>query len=467
MRLSVRWRLTLWNTLALAVLLLGFSGLVYALMAHALYAQVDQTLLSESQQVQQDKRLQGQPEERLAYWIDEFLEHEKNFCVVYSTDGRVFRRTPELAVECIPPTPELGTDSPRFSTLKLPIIGRQRALTSRLRAGNNDLIVLQLAPLKDVDHELDELLVVLGMTVPVTLIVSGGLGYVLARKALKPMEKLQRRTAQITAERLNSRLPVDHPNDELGRLAQTINAMIARLERSFGEIRRFTADASHELRTPLTAIRSEAEAALGKTLTVTEHQSLLGSILEECERLTRLTEQLLALAREDVDAGQPPQPLDLAALVEGVVDNMRPLAEAKPLNLRQERHGPLRILGDETRLREVFYNLLDNAIKYTAEGGTIEVRLGRRDDWVLVSVRDTGIGIPAEHLPRVFDRFYRVDKSRSRGQGETGLGLSIAQSIVNAHDGRIELASAPHQGTTCTVLLPEEGGTKTTRNGEG
>ncbi len=467
MRLSVRWRLTLWNTLALAILLLGFSCLVYALMAHALYEQVDRSLLSEFRQLQQDERLQTQPEERLAYWIDEFLEHEKNFCIVYHPDGRVYRRTPELAAESVPADPGPQTTLPHFSIRQLPIIGRQRTLTSRFRAGNEDLIILQLAPLQEVDHELRELLVALGMAVPATLIVSGGLGYVLARKALKPMEKLQRQTAQITAERLDSRLPVDHPRDEVGRLAQTINAMITRLERSFGEIRRFTADASHELRTPLTVIRSEAEMALGQTLTVAEHQTLLESILEECDRLTRLTEQLLALAREDDGHEKPPfQPLDLAGLVAGVIENMRPLADVKGLALRQEGPGFLQILGNETRLRQVFYNVLDNAIKYTPEGGAVTVRLGRRDGWVVVSVQDTGIGIPAEHLPRVFDRFYRVDKARSRDMGGTGLGLSIARSIVEAHHGRIELVSTLGQGTTCTVVLPEESGGNRSRTGE-
>lgn len=467
MRLSVRWRLTLWNTLALAVLLLGFSGLVYALMSHALYEQVDRTLLSELRQLQQDERLQAQPEERFAYWIDEFLEHEKNFCIVYHTDGRVYRRTPELAGESIPSGPGSETAAPHFSNRTLPIIGRQRALTSRFQAGSEDLVVLQLAPLKEVDHELGALLVALGMAVPATLIVSGGLGYVLARKALRPMQKLQQQSAQITAERLNSRLPVDHPSDEVGRLAQTINSMIARLERSFNEIRRFTADASHELRTPLTAIRSETELALGKTLTVAEYQTLLESVLEECDRLTQLTDQLLALAREDVGHAGQFQSLDLCALVDGVVGNMRPLAENKGLALHREGGCPLRILGNETRLRQVFYNVLDNAIKYTPAGGVIMVRLGRQQGSAIVAVQDTGIGIPAEHLPRVFDRFYRVDKARNREMGGTGLGLSIAQSIVHAHQGRIELTSTPGQGTICTVVLPEEPGGNSSRNGEG
>jgi heavy metal sensor kinase len=456
MRLSIRWRLTLWNTLALAVVLLGFSGLVYALLRHALYEQIDRTLLAEQAQLQHDDRLAGKPAERLRYWIDEFMEHDKNYCAVYDRAGKVSVHTPELAADSVPPAPPQA-DEPRFGTQLLPIIGHQRILTARLHAGSTELTVVHLAPLAEVDRELQELLIVLSTAVPVALVLSGGLAYLLARKALAPMEHLHRMTARITADRLDRRLPVSNPNDELGHLAQTINDMIARLERSFTEIRRFTADASHELRTPLTALRTEVEVALSKPAEAVDHQNLLGSILEECERLTRLTEQLLALAREDTRMTQQAyQPLDLTALVRGVVENMRPLAEAKGLRLRQQGEGTLTMRGDAARLRQVFYNLLDNAIKYTPESGEIDIRLERRGADALVVLRDTGIGIPAEHLPHVFERFYRVDKARSRAEGGTGLGLSIAHSIVTAHGGRIELDSASGRGTVCTVSLPLE-----------
>jgi heavy metal sensor kinase len=316
-----------------------------------------------------------------------------------------------------------------------------------------------MAALEDVDHELGEVGTVLITAVSIMLLLSGGLGYALARKALAPMERLRRSTAEITADRLDRQLPIVNPRDELGRLTETFNAMIGRLQRSFAEIRRFTADASHELRTPLTAIRTEAEVALAKPLGLAEHQQLLGSILEECGRLTRLTDQLLALAREDARAArQVHEPVDLAALVANVAETMRPLAEAKGLTLHAEAHEPLSVRGDAARLREVFFNILDNAIKYTPEGGEVEVRTDRQGPEAVVTVRDTGVGIPAEHLPHVFDRFYRVDKARSREEGGTGLGLSIARTIVQAHGGEIELASTPGQGTVCTVTLPGENG---------
>jgi heavy metal sensor kinase len=339
----------------------------------------------------------------------------------------------------------------------LPAIGHQRALLGRIRLGGESFAVLHLAPLEEVDRELKTLLTALLTAGPLALVLSGGLAYLLAHKALAPVEQLHRMTAQITADRLDRRLPVAKPGDELGHLAQTINAMIARLERSFAEVRRFTADASHELRTPLTAIRTEAEVALAKPLTAAEHLNLLGSILEECGRLTRLTEQLLTLAREDAGASPPAhEPLDLAALVKGVAETMRPLAEARGLRLDVRGGDGLGIHGDNARLRQVFCNLLDNAIKYTPEGGSVEVHLSRREHEAVVTVRDTGVGIAPEHLPHVFDRFYRVDKARTRAEGGTGLGLSIARSIVTAHGGRIELASTPGQGTTCTVRLPAE-----------
>jgi heavy metal sensor kinase len=454
--LSIRWRLTLWNTLALAVVLLGFAALVYGLVHHALYAQVDRKLLSGLQQLDQGSLAASDRDERLRHWIYELQEHDGVFCTVYDAGGQVLHRTQELAADSVPEAPQGTSSQPVLRDTTVPIIGRQRTLATGLRLGGREATVLLMAPLEEVDHELREVLTAISLAVPVALVFAGGLAYGLARKALAPVDDLRRQTQQITADRLDRRLPITNPRDELGRLTSTINEMISRLERSFAEIRRFTADASHELRTPLTAIRTEAEVAMGKPAILAEHQHLLGSILEECDRLTRLSDQLLALSREDAGvAQQVRKPVELAVLVRGVVENMRPLAEAKAIDLHVESNGSLDVHGDESRLRQVFYNLLDNAIKYTAPAGRIEVQVGREGRAAVAVVRDTGIGISEEHLPFVFDRFYRVDKARSRAQGGTGLGLSIVKSIVTAHGGEIELTSAPGQGTTCKVTLPE------------
>jgi heavy metal sensor kinase len=401
--------------------------------------------------------LAAEPDERLRYWIYEWREHENLSAVAYDRDGKVRERTEQLAVGSVPAAPAVTGGEPRLDDRTVPILGRQRVLEGGLPRGRRPSAVVIMAPLVEVDHELEEVRTVLLTAVPVVLLLAAALGYVLARKALAPMERLRRSTQEITADRLDRRLPVANPGDELGGLAQTINDMIGRLERSFAEIRRFTADASHELRTPLTAIRTEAEVALDRGSATPEQQRLLESILEECERLTRLTDQLLMLSREDAGvARQQRETVDLAALVGGVVETMRALAEAKEVRLHSNRRGDVAVRGDAGRLRQVFYNVLDNAIKYTPGGGNVEVRVEAQDGAAVVTVHDTGEGIPPEQLPRVFDRFYRVDKARSRSEGGTGLGLSIAQSIAVAHGGRIELASTLGQGTTCTVWLPAD-----------
>jgi heavy metal sensor kinase len=456
--LSIRWRLTLWNTLALAVVLLGFAGMVYGLMRHALYEQIDRKLQSAWQPVERDYRSASAPDAWLRHWADELYEHNGIFTVVYSLDGKVRLRTQELAESSVPPPPA-GHEQPRYSNMEIPLLGRQRVLDGRLAHDGEALSACLMTPLAEADHELAELLAALLIAIPIALVFAGAVGYALARKALAPVEHLRRQTRQITAERLSDRIPVANPGDELGRLTETINDMIAGLEHSFTEVRRFTADASHELRTPLTALRAEAEAALRRPAVPTDEQRLLGSILEECAWLTRLTDQLLALSREDSGvAPRAEHSLDLAALVRDASETMRVLAEEAGLHLHVEVPGPIPVSGDATRLRQVLYNLVENAIKYTPAGGEVVVRAADRNGAAIVTIRDTGIGIPAEHLGRVFDRFYRVDKARSREHGGTGLGLSIAKSIVSAHGGTITLDSAPERGTTCTVTLPKSPG---------
>jgi heavy metal sensor kinase len=456
MHLSIRWRLTLWNALGLAVVLMGFAALVYGSMFRAHYERIDRALGDQLRELQESHHMPTAGRDRLRHWLAELQEHSQVRAVVYDADGMVYERSDDLPLNAAPlmPTPSA---TPRFQDANLPELGRHRLLSAHLAGEGGPSEVVLLAPLEEVDQELRLLLIAILLAVPVALLVSGGWSYLMARAALAPMERLRCSTEEITAARLDCRIPITNAHDELGRLSQTINAMIARLERSFLEIRRFTADASHELRTPLTIIRTTTEVALDKRLSSEEHRDLLCGILEECERLTRLIEQLLALAREDARTGETAiQAIDLSSLVKQVVEDMRPLAEARGLAFVVEVDSPLTISGNALRLRQVCYNLLENSIKYTPAGGTITLRAERKDQAAILTIRDTGIGIPPEHVPFVFDRFYRVDKARSRAEGGTGLGLSIAQSIVAAHGGQIELASTPGQGTTCTVDLPLE-----------
>jgi heavy metal sensor kinase len=299
---------------------------------------------------------------------------------------------------------------------------------------------------------------VLFIAVPVMLVVAGGLAYWLAGRSLAPVDALDKATKEITARSLDRRLPVTNANDELGRLTTTINEMIARLECSFAELRRFTADASHELRTPLAVLRTEIEVAMRQSSTPEQLQGVLGSALEECDRLARLTDQLLALARHDAErALRKREAVDLAKLVAGTVELLLPLAESKGVTLKSsvgERASETVIEGESERLRQIFINLVDNAIKFTPSGGNVEVAIATTNTAVVVTIRDTGEGIPPEHLPRVFERFYRVDKARSREMGGSGLGLSIARGIVEAHGGTVLVESTVGFGSTFTVNIP-------------
>jgi two-component system, OmpR family, heavy metal sensor histidine kinase CusS len=460
MRMSIRWKLTLWYGGVLATVLAAFSVAVFLILRQQSLARIDQGLAEELSDVLFEINRAGDAK-GLHEWLERrFYRHEGFDFQVTKPTGERFFVNARLASTSLP-LPSSTTDAPSYRSVPIDGQGRWRIVSVQGDGPDGQLTVQVARSLAAFDREMAALLLTFLWTVPLTVLIAISGGYVLARRALRPVHKMTQAANQITADRLNQRIDVDNPDDELGALGQTLNRMIERLQRSFAEIRLFTADASHELRTPLTAIRTEVEVGLRNALTQDECRHLLGSVLEECGRLTHMTDQLLTLAREDFAAVKPPKhPVDLARLVEKVVENLRPLAEAKGLALTIHGDGSLTVFAEEARLTQVFINLVDNAIKYTPAPGSIVVTFGREGSLAVVRVSDTGIGISPEHLPSVFQRFYRVDKARSRDQGGTGLGLSIAQSIVEAHGGRIELDSVAGQGTNCAVKLPLHEGSK-------
>jgi heavy metal sensor kinase len=460
MRMSIRRRLALWNTLAFGVLLAGFAGLVYALAHRAAFGVVDQKLAGCLDQLGRDDRPASDPD-RLRYLVEEFWEHEQVGCVVFDAAGRPFLRTEELTADAVPEWPgEVGTEV-EVATVTRPVIGRQRAMTALLPHSSDGRTVVLLASTAEADHGLGHLRVALLTAIPAVLAAAAVAAYLLAGRALGPVSRLTEATRLITAARLSDRLPVADAHDELGRLAATVNDLIARLEAAFAEQRRFTADASHELRTPLAVLRTEVEVALRTPPGAAEVPGLLASLLEECVRLGALTDRLLTLAR--LDSSEPSEgwePVHLIGLLAGAIDGLRPLADAKGVTLRidPDDSAPV-VVGDPDGLLRAFANLVENGVKYTPPGGSVVVRVSTAVGAVRVEVTDTGEGIPPEHLPRVFDRFYRVDKARSRSQGGAGLGLSIARGVITDHGGEIGLASVAGRGTTATVLLPLAGAT--------
>ncbi len=299
------------------------------------------------------------------------------------------------------------------------------------------------------------LAVILAMGIPFAAALAIAGGYFLAGRVLSPVGAMAQKAREITAESLAKRLPVDNARDEFGQLATVFNDTLSRLQDAFERLRRFTADASHELRTPLTAMRSVGEVALQNTLDAVTYRDVIGSMLEEVDRLTRLVESLLILTRADSGKVQlAPEALDLGGLAGHVIDQLRVLADEKQQELTLRAPIRVHVTGDAALIRLALMNLIHNAIKYTPNGGMITVEVNATDGRAMIEVRDTGPGIPAAHQDRIFDRFYRVDTSRSREEGGVGLGLAIARWAVQANAGHIELASDGTDGSLFRVILP-------------
>jgi len=311
------------------------------------------------------------------------------------------------------------------------------------------------ASLKQSESVLHGLLLTFAVGLPLVIAVAIGGGYFLMSRALTPVGALTRTAEQITSRNLSERLPEAATGDELEKLSIALNKMIARIEHSFRHMNRFTADASHELRTPLTVLRGELEGIARRPDIPVSARETIESALEETERLSKIVESLLAISR--LDAGEAlmnRERFDLAELTADTVDQMRLLAEDKRITLNCIAENGARVEGDSGRLKQVIVNLVDNAIKYTGEGGRVEIRVGTEDGSARLEVSDSGIGIPPESLKHVFERFYRVDKARSRQLGGAGLGLSIVKSICSAHGGSIRVESKDGNGSCFTVDLP-------------
>ncbi len=324
--------------------------------------------------------------------------------------------------------------------------------------GKKVLGVVQVGTsLEFVRESMRNLLVVFFVLVPSLLFVAAVVGFFLAGKALKPIRDIARTTRHITVNNLEERITVPVARDDVGQLAATINGMLDRLSLSFQKITQFTADASHELRTPLTIMRGELEIALRGKRSAEDYLETLGSSLEEVERMSKIVNDLLLLSKSDM--GQEVlkhDPIDLRVLLTNLLSNFKILADEHQIQLGSNLEEVETVFGDLLRLRQLMVNLLTNAIRYTSVGGEINLTLRGVESGVEIAVADTGIGIPVEDIPRIFDRFYRTDKARSRQYGGSGLGLSIVKWIVDAHHGTIKVDSVVGKGSVFRVMLPTE-----------
>jgi heavy metal sensor kinase len=454
--LAVRWKLTLWYGVVLAVVLTAFSAAVYGMMRHQLLGRIDQGLREELGDVRSEVRRATHPA-GLVQWLERrFARHEGFDFQITRPDGSRFFVSNRLTDRSLPaPASASDLSRPMFESVALGDAGRWRVVSMQEHGPDGPLTVQIGRSLAEYEHESGELLAVFLATGPLTVLATLAGGYFLARRALAPVRRMTDTARQISADRLGRRIAVDNPGDELGRLAATLNDMLDRLERSFAEMQRFTADAAHELRTPLAVIRNEAEVALRQPRSADEYGRVLENLLEETVRLGRTADELLFLARQD--AGLNPAVRDDVAfdgLLRDVVENMQLVAQEKGVLLALVANPACRVRGDDNQLRRVFYNLIDNAIKFTGPGGAVTVA-GRADGaTVSVAVADTGVGIPAEHLPRIFDRFYRADPARAGEAGGAGLGLSICRAVVEGAGGTITATSLAGAGAEFVVRLP-------------
>lgn len=485
---SIKFRFTLWYLAILAILLVLLAGGLYSQLSRTLHTNFDQSLLNRAQQMAKFRDIiaivaGGKFEEELGelvlfyYYENDQLKHVSQRKFDLSIDPALIDRAiagtgsfttirteknSSLRILVTPFTPEDPNIKPHL--FPPPPSFRQNDRGDRSewhdRINSRSPIVIHQAamvigrPINDIEEALTQLRYILLLALPLTLVLAGGGGVFLARRALRPVDVITETAKQIEETDLSRRITVE-TKDELGRLAATLNQMIARLESAFIRQKEFTSDASHELRAPLAVIQAESTLTLQKTRTTEEYRKSLEMIAQESEHMAAVINQLLTLAR--ADSGKEHLRFDKIKLNDFVRDlctDVDVVCQEKNLTLKQGKFDEVQVKGNTRSLRNLFHNLLDNAIRYTAKGGTISVMVRRESDMAVVSITDTGIGIPTDEQSLIFERFYRVDKARSRSEGSSGLGLAICRHILDVHGGDIELDSQVGKGSTFHVKLP-------------
>jgi len=489
---SIRFKIVLWYMLVLTLTLSVFSWLVYQYYSHSLSENLEELLKSKAGGV--------------ANSIDTYWEGEKigalenaqapvapavfnkrnniNFakiarhCIedrsgdptlmnilvkIFDADGQPIvssNDTPDAMFISLEAFRGVLKGKSRFDhfTAQLPMSKPLplRVFTSAVIEDGKVAYIVQVAiPLTQLYLALNRLKAILFLLLPLTVFLTGTAGAFLAQMTLNPVEEMIKTIRQIKADNLKLRVKIPNTNDEIRRLADTFNDMLFELDRSFSTQRQFLQDVSHELKTPLTILKGEMEVTLKKVRSTQEYEEILLSSLEEIDKIGQIIGNLLMLAKLEIK--ETPRQMTMLGLnmtVKEIIDDMDVLAKQKNIKINFWAEEKIHLAADENQVRQLFINLLDNAIKYTPAYGSIFVNLTKDKDTAQIKIRDTGMGIPQEDQPFIFDRFYRVDKARS--SPGFGLGLSIVKSIVEVHHGRIQVESHPAQGAVFTVNLPLE-----------
>lgn len=456
---NVRSRLTLWYVAVLIALLVAYGAGSLFYLFLGMREQLDHSVREDLEAA--EGQVAAQPDGSVTLRLHHGEEGDPDldrFVEIWSQEGTLLYRTPQLEGQALGPPPEPSDRAREQEPVSERLLNgwRVRVATSTHQLQGRTLILRVAHNEERMWRQLRELATVLIIGLPIAVLFAGFGGYLLARKALAPIDAMTRETQKISAEDLSSRLSIKNQDDELGRLAVVFNDMLGRLQGAFEQLRRFTADASHELRTPLTAIRSVGEVALQQERNPEEYRDVIGSMLEEVDRLTRLVESLLVLSRADARHIQLHRTdMPLISVAREAASMLDVLAEEKRQKIEVEGDINVVVSADRLILRQAIVNLLDNAIKYSPFDSSILIRIQHgEDNKALLDVIDQGVGIPSEHQPHIFDRFYRVDKARTREWGGAGLGLSIARWAIQVHGGDITLKSEEGCGSTFRISIP-------------
>ena len=458
---SLRFRMAAWYATVLVGTIVLFGFAVYV----GLDKYLEQTLRSTVRHQAMDislnvAKLDRKGEAWFANEMNEDFDSNKMFLRVTRADGSLLYQSASPA--------DKSFDASAVPSNARPV--QQQAAADRALPDGRRMIIEALpvstadgrrflietgALYQPIEHTLHALVVTLALGLPFIIACSMAGGYLLMNRALRPVNQIADQAERITSRNLNERLPIMETGDELERLSTALNCMIARLDEAFQHINRFSADVSHELRTPLTILRGELEFIAEQQRTSPEVLDTVGSALEEIDRLSKIVENLLSISR--VDAGEirmRQQRIDMAELARTTAEQMQLLADEKAMSLRFSLQPGVEVEGDPSRLKQIVVNLLDNAIRYTGEDGWVEIAVYSEAGNCILKVSDNGVGISAESLPHLFERFYRADKARSRYSGGAGLGLSIVKAICAAHGGNIRVFSKEGEGSCFWVELP-------------
>ncbi|NIQ37156.1 MAG: heavy metal sensor histidine kinase [Proteobacteria bacterium] len=460
---SIRFRLTLWYVAILALILCSFSGFLYLTLSRSLHQYMDAKIKSIADFIAASY---SSPYAKYGRNLDRLIEEATGmrptgkFIQVLDGKGRIGLKSGNLGKFQLPISRQASTNAAKgrltYETNRTIAAWPIRIVTVPIVEGRLITNIVQVgSSLEDVEKALKTLLLILSITIPSLLAVASLGGHFLANRALRPVDEVSNTARAITSHNLNRRIRIKKTKDEIGRLAETFNEMISRLDESFRKTRQFSADASHELKTPLTVLKGEIEVALRRARAGDEYRAILGSNLEEINNMTRIVDDLLLLSR--ADSGEVPltkSTVDLSDFLSEIQVQAQLLATSRSIDVYFHDNQKVFTLADPLRLKSMMLNLVENGIKYSLDGGRIDITLEQNDGFAVITVTDQGIGIPQEALPHIFDRFFRVDKARSRQEGGSGLGLSICKWIAEAHGGSISAKSELGKGSAFIVRIP-------------